>query len=378
MFKGFFMKRVFLLTLFFVLTLSPKAFAFADTAFSACVMNAATGEVVWEKNAYASHSMASTTKIMTAIVALENCDINEIVTVSQKASYTEGSAMYIKEGDQFLLKDMLYGLMLNSGNDAAEAIAEHVAGGTAAFAYMMNQKAFEIGAKNTQFQNPSGLDAPGHYTTAYDMALIMKYALQNEYFKEVTATKYIELKPQNSDRVLPLSNHNRLLKEYEGCYSGKTGYTEKTGRCLVSAAERDGMTFIAVTLDDSKDWQSHKAMLDYCYQNHRPFQITEYGEVVNNVVSGTQKCNLIYDEDFTIPLRLDDTARVEVVNHIVPTLYGGFNEGEKLGEGEIIYNGESIANVDIVSDKEVSPSGAFVMRRSFWGVLQTMIKNFLL
>lgn len=372
------MKKVCLLALFFVLTLSPKAFAMADTAFSACVMNAATGEVVWEKNAYTTHSMASTTKIMTAIVALESCDINEIVTVSQKASFTEGSAMYIKEGDQFLLKDMLYGLMLNSGNDAAEAIAEHVAGGTAAFANMMNQKAFEIGAKNTQFQNPSGLDAPGHYTTAYDMALIMKYALGNETFREVTATQYIELTPQNSDRVLPLSNHNRLLKEYEGCISGKTGYTEKTGRCLVSAAERDKMTFIAVTLDDSTDWQSHKEMLDYCYQNHRPFSITEYGEVVRNVASLTQKCNLIYNEDFTIPMRLDDTAKVEVVNHIVPTLYGGFNKGEKLGEGEIIYNGESIANVDIISDKEVSPSGAFVMRRSFWGVLQTMIKNFLL
>lgn len=372
------MKKILLFAMFFVLTLSPKAFAMADMAFSACVMNAATGEIVWDKNSSQVHSMASTTKIMTAIIALENCGLEDVVTISDRASKIEGSAMYIRAGDKFIMKDMLYGLMLNSGNDAAEAIAEHIAGNNAAFAQMMNEKAYEIGAMNTQFQNPSGLDADGHYTTAYDLALIMRYAMSFDAFREITSTKYAEVTPFACDRVLPLSNHNKLLSEYEGCISGKTGFTEKTGRCLVSVAERDGMEFIAVTIDDKKDWESHKQMFDYAYQTHRPFRVTEYGELVKNATSQNEKCNLVYGEDFTIPMGLNSAAQVEVVNHIIPTLYGGFNKGEKVGEGEIMYNGKYIKSVDIVTDREVCASEAMNIHRSFWGVLENMIKNFLL
>lgn len=372
------MKKLILLTILMAFIPTAKVFAMADSAFGACIMNAATGEVVWEKNGHEKHSMASTTKIMTAIVAMENVGMDTPVTVSEAAAGTEGSSMYIQGGDVFSMRDMLYGLMLNSGNDAAEAIAENVAGSREAFAAMMNQKAYDIGALNTQFQNPSGLDADGHYTTAYDLALITKYGLQNKDFCDIMATKYIEVNEQNTGRMIPLSNHNKLLGSYEGCIGGKTGFTQKTGRCLVSIAERDGMKFIVTTINDQQDWEDHKEMLDYCFHNHRPFRVIKRADVVNHIVSGSEKCNLVYAADFTIPLRLDEAESVEVQNHVLPSFYGGINQWEKLGEARVMCDGVCIGTVDIVADNPVSSSEAFRMRRSFWLELETMVKNFLL
>lgn len=197
--------------------------ALGVSAQYACLIDSLSGKVLYEKNAYARHSMASTTKIMTALVALENGNMDDVVTVSANAAGTEGSSIYLKAGEKITLQNLLYGLMLESGNDAAIAIAEHIGGSVERFAEMMNEKAASIGANNTQFKNPNGLDEEGHYTTAYDLALITREALRNKNFAEIVATKQKTIR--NLDESFPrsLSNHNKLLSLYSGCDGVKTG-----------------------------------------------------------------------------------------------------------------------------------------------------------
>ena len=210
---------------FFVLFLpaAPKAKALGVSAQYACVMDSLTGRVLFEKNAYARHSMASTTKIMTALVALESGNTNDIVTVSANAAGTEGSSIYLKAGEKITLKDLLYGLMLESGNDAAIAVAEHIGGSVEGFAELMNQKAKAVGANQTQFKNPNGLDEDGHYTTAYDLALITRAALRNKDFAEIVATKRKTISNGEESYGRSLANHNKLLTIYKGCDGVKTG-----------------------------------------------------------------------------------------------------------------------------------------------------------
>ena len=216
---------------------------------SVCLMNAVTGEVIFEQNMHEKLPPASTTKIMTAIIALENSKLYDVVEMTHNAVRSEGSSTYAKSGDKLYMEDVLYGLMLNSGNDAAYAIAQTVSGTQEDFAKLMNAKAKEIGAKNTCFLNPSGLPQEGHYTTAYDLALIAGYAMRNSKFFEIVSSKTHKVWPINRpENILEFSNHNKLLDMYEGCIGIKTGFTKKAGRCLVSACERDGMKYIAVTL----------------------------------------------------------------------------------------------------------------------------------
>ena len=265
-----------------------SAFAMVESAECACVINALTGDVVFSKNMNQKHAMASTTKIMTAIVAIERCNMDEIVDVSATAANQEGSAAYISEGNQYYMKDLLYGLMLNSGNDAAVAIAEHVSGSEESFAELMNEKAEELGLGNTHFMNPSGLDNPEHYTTVYNLALIARYAMTLPQFREIVATQTAQVQALNSDEILYFSNHNKMLSLYEGANGIKTGFTKSTGRCLVSSAQRDGMEFIAVTLNDPNDWNDHTEMLDYAFSEHYPKKLIEQGDTVK-VIAGKDK-----------------------------------------------------------------------------------------
>lgn len=372
------MKKLFILTLILALGLSKTAFAMADEAFGACIMNGATGEVIWQKDGYERHSMASTTKIMTAVAALESCSIYDVVNVGPNAAGVEGSSMYLMEGDTFLMNDLLYGLMLNSGNDAAVAIAEHVSGSSEAFAALMTDISYNrIGALDTQFMNPNGLDADGHYTTACDLAAITRYALKNENFRRLVSTRFLEVHPQNSTRLISLANHNKLLGSYDGCIGVKTGYTKNTGRCLVSAAERDGMTFIAVTLDDENDWDSHREMLDYCFDNYRPVHTVKAGESVRSVFADGKYHKFVYSKDIILPIKNDEEANIEVRNYITSFLVGNINAGEKVGFAEIICDGNVADTVDIVSEDEISSMGTLKLKRSFLGIFNRMTTDFL-
>ncbi len=264
---GVFLKKIIIFLICFIL--SFKVYAYADlglSAESAILIETTTGKVIYAKNSEKRMKPASTTKILTALCALEYGNENDIVTVSKKAAYEEGSSMYLDEGEKLKLNDLVYGLMLNSGNDAAVAIAEHLGGTETEFSRLMNEKARETGALNSNFVNPNGLDDDNHYVTAKDLAIITAAALKNENFRKIVATKSkIVTTTQGNKKYL--SNHNKMLSMYEGCTGVKTGFTKASGRTLVTSAQKNGIELIAVTLNAPSDWSDHKKMLDYGFMS---------------------------------------------------------------------------------------------------------------
>lgn len=249
-------------------------------AQSAVLMEQKTGRILFEKDANTKRRIASITKIMTAIIAIESGKMNKYVKVSEKAARTEGSSVYLKPGEKIKLKDLVYGLMLRSGNDTAVAIAEYLGGSVDGFALLMNQKAREIGMYNSHFTNPHGLDdSPNHYSTAYDMALLMRYAMQNKTFRTISGTKvYRTPNPTEAwDRVW--KNKNRLLTKYQYCTGGKTGYTKLAKRTLVTTATKGDMGLIAVTLNDSDDWNDHIAMYENGFKEFNMVEVLPKGNI---------------------------------------------------------------------------------------------------
>ena len=243
------------------------------SAQSAVLMEGESGAVICEKNAHTRLPMASTTKIMTALVALELATPDTVILVDERAVGTEGSSIYLCAGEKLTLEELLYALMLESANDAAVAIAIGVSGSEEAFVDEMNRKASSLGLSDTHFANPHGLDAEAHYTTAYELAKIARVALQNPLLKTIVSTRKTTIPHQETDNVRLLVNHNKMLRLYDGCIGVKTGYTQKSGRCLVSAAERDGVMMIAVTIDSPDDWNDHTKLLDFGFSLFRSVEL---------------------------------------------------------------------------------------------------------
>ncbi len=246
------------------------------SARAAVLYEPETDTFLFEKNADERLPMASTTKIMTAIVAIENSSLDEQVAVDDSAIGTEGSSAYLKSGDILTMEELLYALMLSSANDAAVAIACHVSGSIEEFAALMNEKAEELGLVDTHFSNPHGLDDEDHYTTARELAIIAKEALSYDILKEISSTYKKSFITE--DRSRTYVNHNKLLHKYDGAIGLKTGYTKKCGRCLVGAAERDGLSFITVTIDAPSDWNDHALMLDFGYDTLEKVMLADVGE----------------------------------------------------------------------------------------------------
>lgn len=274
------MKRffAFLLAAALAAGLTADVSACAVSANAAIVYEPVTGTVLFEKNADERMLVASTTKIMTALIVLENCSLDETVTVKTEHAAVEGSSMYLKAGEDYIVEELLYGLMLASGNDAAAALADHTAGSMESFAALMNEKCAQLGLRNTHFVNSHGLDAEGHYSSARDLAVITAAAMENEIFRNIFSTKTY------TTHGISYVNHNKLLSTCEGCNGGKTGYTDAAGRILVSTVEREGMTLICVTISDPRDWDDHKALYDECFGAYSFVDLRQCGEL--NVVSG--------------------------------------------------------------------------------------------
>ena len=232
------------------------------SARSAVLIDVETGQVLYNKHMHLKSFPASLTKVLTTIIALEEGNPQELVKVSRRAAYQEGSSIYLQEGEKIKLLDLLYGVMLASGNDAAVAVAEHIAGSIEDFAVMMNAKAREMGALNSNFINPSGLPDPDHYSTAYDLAMIMRYALKNGIFREITATRNKTIPWADNDWGRGLRNHNKLLWQYDDITGGRPAY-RAAGRCLVASAKREGREVVAVILNAPDDWLDVRRLLDY-------------------------------------------------------------------------------------------------------------------
>lgn len=231
------------------------------------VLLAEGGELIYEKDAELMLPIASTTKIMTALVALDRCNAEDIVEIRADCCGIEGSSMYLKSGDRISVRDLLTGLLLVSGNDAACALAVYCAGSIEAFSALMNEKAAELGMSDTHFTNPHGLSEAGHYSTAYDLALLMLAAMREDVFAEIIGTKSAKI----GDQIL--LNHNKLLSLCPGCLGGKTGYTSLAGRCLVSCAERNGARLVCVTLCDPDDWNDHIKLYDWAFSAFRTLSV---------------------------------------------------------------------------------------------------------
>jgi D-alanyl-D-alanine carboxypeptidase (penicillin-binding protein 5/6) len=352
-----------------LLFMQVTAMAMAESAECACVINALTGEVVFSKNPDMRHSMASTTKIMTAVIALERSGADEIVTVSDVAAAKEGSSAYLSGGDEIKMSDLLYGLMLNSGNDAAAAVAEHIAGGESEFADLMNEKAAEIGLSNTHFSNPSGLDDDEHYTTARDMANLAAYAMKNEKFREIVSAPTHKAVISNTGNTLYFSNHNKMIELYDGATGIKTGYTKKTGRCLVSSAKRDNMEFIAVTLNSPNDWNEHAAMLDYAFSLYYPRSVVEKNSRMKCADINGKRYFFSAADSFFVPMKKDGSSNCEAIIHMAQNINAPINKGEKAGYVEIKYNGKNIGSVDIVSEEDISGEDSIEPKNEFFGFL---------
>lgn len=324
----------------------PAAAAHADeyelSAQSAILVCADTGDVLYEKNADDKMLIASITKIMTAIIVIENCDLDEQIKIRPEWSAVEGSSMYLKPDEYYTVSELLTGLMLVSGNDAATALACSMCGDEPSFAVKMNEKAKELGMENSSFRNPHGLDDPEHYSTARDMAILTSYCMENEEFRKIVSESCASVKDQT------YVNHNRLLREYEGCIGVKTGYTMAAGRTLVSCAERNGMRLVCVTLNAPDDWNDHRYLLDTGFEDYRMAAYSDNNFKVSLDVASATKGTADAVPENDIKLLVKPKDEIDVKLEAPRILFAGGIKGEKVGEIHVFVNGELAASENLV------------------------------
>lgn len=325
------------------------------SARAAVLMNADSGEILYAKNENERLAMASTTKIMTALLTLEEAQKqDEVVTVTDAMVQVEGSSMGLHAGDQLTLKGIAAGMLSVSGNDAANTAAIAVAGSTQAFAEKMNQRAQELGMENTHFVTPSGLDDEQHYS-ARDMAVLASAAMKNSDFAELAGQKRVRVPFINPAQTVAYTNHNKLLDQYPGCIGVKTGFTKKAGRCLVSAAERDGIRLISVTLHDPDDWKDHATLLDYGFSQLVRVPVDDSScRWQVPVVGGTQGRVMVYGEAGTpVVVRKDSAERVQRVVELPHFLYAGIEAGQVVGSVRYMLDGKQVAATPLTAQATV-------------------------
>lgn len=320
------------------------------------LIDASTGKVLYEKNAHTRMEPASTTKIMTAILALEKGNLSDVVTTGKQPTLADGTRIYLEEGEQLTLEQMLYGMMLNSGNDAAIAIAEHIGGSVEAFIEMMNEKAREIGAKDTTFVNPNGLPAKGHLTTAYDLALISRYALLNlPEFRKIVSTKTTEIPWQGQEFDRELINLNKLLWNYDGADGVKTGYTSTAGSTLVASATQNGWQLISVILksDATNVWSDSIALLDYGFTNFERKNILNGNTLITEEkVQYGDSIGLLAKASFTTVLPKNSPAVTQKIV-INPDIKAPVKKGETLGQVIFYQGNEKLGSVELIAANDV-------------------------
>lgn len=337
----------------------------AVSAQSAILIEPQNGDVVYEKNAHVRLPMASTTKIMTAIVAMECADPTMIVDIPAEATCVEGSSIYLYAGERLSLEHLLYALLLESANDAAVAIAIAVAGSVDAFAQRMNDKAAQLGLCDTHFTNPHGLDHEQHYTTAYDLAKLAAYCMQNELFRTIVATRRTTIPLHETPDARLLLNHNRLLRVYPGAIGLKTGFTKRSGRCLVSAAARDGVMLIAVTLNAPDDWNDHMRMMDHGFARYEGLRLQVAGGYTQEIpviggIAPTVTVSNPMDVSVVLPAQ---HGPLTLCCELPRWVGGGIVQGQQLGQMVWRCDGEVIASAPLLAQTD---NHALPRRRTLW------------
>ena len=346
-------------------------------AKAAILIEAESGRVIFSQNIDEKLPMASTTKIMTSLIALEQEDLDSEFTVDSQAIQVEGSSMELKEGDIVSMRDLVYGMILPSGNDAANCVAVRISGSQEKFAELMNQKAQELGLTNTHFVTPSGLDADGHYSTAYDMAMLTREAMKNPDFTEICSQYRAQISFGNPPYERWLKNHNKLLEMYDGCIGVKTGFTDNAKRCLVSAAERDGVRLICVTLNAPDDWNIHMDMYNRAFASLSRRSLEEYipKEITVPVSGGTDTAavRVVPEEIPYSILSEQEFSQVQCVTTLSKLEFAPLNKGDTVGKAVFTLNGEEIASVNMVCDSSVE---AIEVKKNIFIKLFDVIKGF--
>lgn len=327
------------------------------TAAGAYLCHFESGQELYAKNADTPMPMASTTKLMTALVVSELLPFDKIITVDKRSVGIEGSSIYLFEGEKISVETLMYGLLLESANDAATALAIECAGSVEDFSLLMNRKAAELGLKNTHFTNPHGLDDENHYTTARELSIIAASALECPDIAKIVATKSYKAPVTDGNTYRYMTNHNRLLSTYEGAIGMKTGFTKRTGRCLVSAATRDGMTLIAVTLNASDDWNAHRKMLDFGFENYRiiPFiKSGDFGFPMDCIGAEDSLVNVITKDSVSILIdRQLDTEKITFEVRINRPIFAPVSKDKALGDVLVMYEKKPIASVTLRASESV-------------------------
>lgn len=364
------MKRITLLLLLFLLSATP---VFAKepnvAAQGAALIDGKTGRLLWEKNGEKPFAMASTTKIMTAILVLENADLEDTVTISKNAAHQPDVHMDLKEGEQWKVGDLLSAMMLRSYNDAAVALAEHVSGSVEKFCTEMTKKAEEIGAEDTVFGSPNGLDShltdAQHHSTAYDMSLIAAYALENETFREIIAQPEISVADIEGKHICNATNADRFLKEYSGALGIKTGYTNKAGHCFVGAAEREDVLLISTVLGSGwgtggkeKKWTDTKALMDYGFDTFHPYEAVKKGIVLGEVQlidSPMEKVETVLAEGYTALFSAEEIENLRLEADLPKEVQAPVEKGERLGKATLWLGEEKLAEIDLLAEEAARP-----------------------
>ncbi len=345
----------------------------AYSARSYCLYDPITKRVLASYNMQNKMSMASTTKIMTALIVCEICKLDDIVEITDEMIAVEGSSIGLQVGDKISYECLLYGLMLESGNDAALAIAVSISGSAKNFAMLMNKRAKKIGMKSTNFVTPNGLDDEFHYTTAYDMAMLGGVAMNNTLFESVVGTKTYKAVYNYGETFRTYYNHNRLLSILDGAEGIKTGFTKKSGRCLVSSCKRNGVRLIAVTLNDGNDWNDHKALYDYGFKQYQQTslpQISKYIKVVggktDEIKVASNKCDIYFYDGLC--------SLIKSKVYLPKFIYAPIKKGDKIGFIEYYYNKEVIALVDVIALEEVQKNIIEIPKLTvFLNILKDMV-----
>jgi len=352
----------------------------SNQAKAAALADVTSGRILFSQRGDEPMKIASLTKIMTAIVAIENGELDNTIEVSKKAAGKEGSSLYLKAGEKITLRDALYGLMLRSGNDAAVAIAEHVGGSVEGFAFLMNRKAEEIGLTRSHFMNPHGLDEQGHYSSANDLAKLTVYALHNPEFKKIVSTRVKTARNPNESWDYKWVNKNKMLTMYDGADGVKTGYTKQALRTLVSSATRNGQQLVAVTLNDRDDWADHRKLLDYGFAHFPLTSVAKDGDPINGYPFETSG-------SFDYPFAKGERERLEIRIARLKEGTVHYNLGYR-GQLSFVLNNRVIGVLPLVADQELeqtsreenerTTSAESHNRMSFAAALRSTIKALLM
>lgn len=342
-----------------VLAEEPKV-----NAISAVIVDGDTGRILWGKNENKPMAMASTTKIMTALVALENCDITKETTVSKNATLASPVKMHLAVGEKLTIEQLLYAMMLQSYNDSAVAVAEAVGGSVEKFCTMMNEKAKEIGCSDTVFETPNGLDKGNHHSTAEDMSKIGVYALKNQNLMKIMNTRDYTFK--SSKTTYSFVNKDRLLSEYEGAIGMKTGFTGKAGHCFVGAANRGDITLVSVVLASgwgtagkSRKWIDTKALLNYGFNNYKKYSIINGSEKMNISIDKAEKeiAELKYEDSVDLLLSENEKANLKIENELPQNITAPINYGDSVGIGKVYTGNTLLKTVKIISAENIEKIG---------------------